>query len=85
MVPSIDWFLYAFVRKEAVVSSQIEGTQATLVDLLRFETGDAAEAGPDVEEVCNYVDALALRPGAARSLGRLAALVAPLERNPRAV
>jgi len=58
MVPSIDWFLYAFVRKEAVVSSQIEGTQATLVDLLRFETGDAVEPGPDVEEICNYVDAL---------------------------
>ncbi|HTU68556.1 MAG TPA: Fic/DOC family N-terminal domain-containing protein, partial [Steroidobacteraceae bacterium] len=33
MVPSLDWFLYAFVRKEAVLSSQIEGTQATLADL----------------------------------------------------
>src|ERR1700704_4844433 len=33
MVPSLDWFLYAFVRKEAVITSQIEGTQATLVDL----------------------------------------------------
>src|ERR1700684_3196715 len=37
MVPSLDWFIYAFVRKEAVISSQIEGTQATLVDLLTFE------------------------------------------------
>ena len=37
MVPSLDWFIYAFVRKEAVLSSQIEGTQATLVDLLAFE------------------------------------------------
>ena len=37
MVPSLDWFLYAFVRKEAVTSSQIEGTQATLIDLLTFE------------------------------------------------
>ena len=34
MVPSLDWFVYGFVRKEAVVSSQIEGTQATLLDLL---------------------------------------------------
>ena len=40
MVPSLDWFLYAFVRKEAVLSSQIEGTQATLVDLLSFEAQD---------------------------------------------
>ncbi len=37
MVPSVDWFVYAFVRKEAVVSSQIEGTQCTLIDLLAFE------------------------------------------------
>ena len=63
MVPSLDWFLYAFVRKEAVVSSQIEGTQTTLVDLLAFEAqGDATEqmAPPnaDVEEVCNYLEAL---------------------------
>ena len=37
MVPSLDWFIYAFVRKEAVLSSQIEGTQATLMDLLNYE------------------------------------------------
>ena len=63
MVPSLDWFIYAFVRKEAVISSQIEGTQATLVDLLNYEaveTGEyATRPTADVEEVCNYVDALA--------------------------
>jgi Fic family protein len=62
MVPSLDWFIYAFVRKEAVLSSQIEGTQATLVDLLTFEAQGAAQGGPpsaDVEEVCNHLDALA--------------------------
>lgn len=59
MVPSLDWFIYAFVRKEAVVSSQIEGTQATLVDLLTFEAqSDAGLRSADVEEVCNYLDAL---------------------------
>jgi Fic family protein len=57
LVPSVDWFLYAFVRKEAVLSSQIEGTQATLVDLLNFESGNE-RATPDINEVCNYVDAL---------------------------
>jgi Fic family protein len=59
MVPSLDWFIYAFVRKEAVVSSQIEGTQATLVDLLEFEAGKK-ERQPleDVREVCNYLDAV---------------------------
>ena len=58
MVPSLDWFLYAFVRKEAEISSQIEGTQATLADLLAFEAAPDAVAGADVEEVCNYLDAL---------------------------
>ncbi len=60
MVPSLDWLLYSFVRKEAVVSSQIEGTQATLVDLLKYEAGGKVEAvdDQDVKQVCNYVDAL---------------------------
>ena len=63
MVPSLHWFIYAFVRKEAVLSSQIEGTQATLIDLLTFEAqGGGEHSAPpnaDVEEVCNYLDALA--------------------------
>jgi Fic family protein len=58
MVPSLDWFIYAFVRKEAVLSSQIEGTQATLVDLLAFEAEESTPPNADVEEVCNYLDAL---------------------------
>ena len=68
MVPSLDWFIYAFVRKEAVVSSQIEGTEATLDDLLTFEaTPEGTKPGADVEEVCNYLDALTW---ARRELGR---------------
>lgn len=58
MVPSADWFLYGFVRKEAVLSSQIEGTQATLQDVLTYEATDQAERPDDVREVCNYVEAL---------------------------
>ncbi len=63
MVPSLDWFIYAFVRKEAVISSQIEGTQASLVDLLVFEAGDQAAPNRDVQEVCNYLDALTYARG----------------------
>ena len=59
MVPSTDWFLYGFVRKEAVITSQIEGTQATLHDVLTFEATSATDNPDDVEEVCNYVEALA--------------------------
>ena len=59
MVPSTDWFLYGFVRKEAVITSQIEGTQATLRDVLTFEATDRSERLDDVREVCNYVAAIA--------------------------
>jgi len=58
MIPSLDWFIYAFVRKEAVVSSQIEGTQATLIDLLAYEAQRDEQTDDDVREVCNYLDAL---------------------------
>jgi Fic family protein len=58
MVPSPDWFLYGFVRKEAVITSQIEGTQATLKDVLNYEATHKTKRPEDVQEVCNYVDAL---------------------------
>lgn len=70
MVPSADWFLYGFVRKEALITSQIEGTQATLHDVLAFEAGEQARRPDDVREVCNYVDALTYaRRELARSKG----------------
>lgn len=58
-LPDAHLFLYAYVRKEAVLSSQIEGTQSSLSDLLLFEL-DAAPGVPfdDVVEVSNYVAAL---------------------------
>src|SRR5262245_49656847 len=58
LVPSAEWFLYGFVRKEAVITSQIEGTQATLRDVLTFEATHKADRLHDVEEVSNYVQAL---------------------------
>jgi len=60
MVPSPGWFIYGFVRKEAVISSQIEGTQATLQDVVLFEATRRTDRPADVEEVCNYVDTLAM-------------------------
>ena len=58
-LPDKALFLYAYVRKEAVLSSQIEGTQSSLSDLLLFEL-DEAPGVPldDVVEVSNYVAAL---------------------------
>ena len=59
LLPDTDLFLYSYVRKEAVLSSQIEGTQSSLSDLLLFEL-DELPGVPiaDVVEVSNYVAAL---------------------------
>lgn len=59
VLPNPDLFVYMYVRREAVLSSQIEGTQASLIDLVEFES-KAAESGMpgDVEEVVNYVAAM---------------------------
>lgn len=59
LLPRQELFLYMYVRKEAVLSSQIEGTQSTLSDLLRYETeARAGQPVDDVREVSNYVDAM---------------------------
>jgi Fic family protein len=59
LLPRQELFLYMYVRKEAVLSSQIEGTQSTLSDLLRFETeAQAGQPIDDIREVSNYVDAM---------------------------
>ena len=63
MVPDADWFLYGFVRKEAVITSQIEGKQATLQDVLTFEATKKSERPEDAQEVCNYIDALTYARG----------------------
>lgn len=58
-LPNPDLFLYMYVRKEAVLSSQIEGTQASLDDLLEYEGEIEGKSSPDdINEVSNYVDAM---------------------------
>jgi len=61
LLPDTSLFIYTYVRKEAVLSSQIEGTQSSLSDLLLFELEEAAGVPfDDVVEVSNYVAALNL-------------------------
>lgn len=74
LLPNTALFIYAYVRKEALVSSQIEGTQSSFSDLLLFES-DQVPGVPlsDVREVSDYVAALdhglsSLRAGAPLSL-----------------
>lgn len=59
LLPDPGQFLYSYIRKEAVLSSQIEGTQSSLSDLLLFEQ-DVAPGVPveDVRETANYLKAL---------------------------
>jgi cell filamentation protein, protein adenylyltransferase len=59
LIPDTHLFIYIYIRKEAVLSSQIEGTQSSLSDLLLFEN-EAVPGVPiaDVEEVSNYVAAM---------------------------
>ncbi len=59
ILPNPDLFVYMYVRKEAVLSSQIEGTQASLTDLLEYEASQARRRlQSDVVEVANYVRAM---------------------------
>jgi Fic family protein len=67
-LPNPSLFVYMYVRKEAVLSSQIEGTQSSLQDLLAAEAHLAEGVAADVDEVVNYVRALNF------GLGRLSTL-----------
>ena len=59
ILPNPELFVAMYVKQEAVFSSQIEGTQSTLEDVLAYEAGSAKNRGPkDVEEVVNYVKAM---------------------------
>ncbi len=59
VLPDPSLFLYVYIRKEAILSSQIEGTQSSLSDLLLFENKEAPGVPlDDVTEVSNYVAAM---------------------------
>jgi Fic family protein len=59
VLPNPDLFVAMYVRQEAVLSSQIEGTQSTLEDVLQFEVDAKGQELPkDIEEVVNYIGAM---------------------------
>ena len=58
VLPNKDLFVDAYVKKEAVLSSQIEGTRSSLSDLYRYEFDGKMGSGSDVVEVSNYVKAM---------------------------
>lgn len=89
LLPDTSLFVYSYVRKEALLSSQIEGTQSSLADLLLFETQQAPGVPiADVREVSDYVAALeqgmvALRRGQPVSVSLLRRLHRTLLRGSR--
>jgi hypothetical protein len=81
-LPNPNLFVAMYVRSEAVMSSQIEGSQATLADVLQFEVDHTAKKPTvDVAEVVNYVDAM--NHGLAR-LDELPLSLRLIRENPRA-
>lgn len=59
IVPDVDFFVRMYVNKEATLSSQVEGTQATLADVLKAEAKIAETKAPsDVKEILNYIAAM---------------------------
>jgi Fic family protein len=59
LLPDPDQFLYSYIRKEAVLSSQIEGTQSSLSDLLLYENDEASDVPiADTRETFNYIRAM---------------------------
>jgi len=89
LLPDTSLFVYSYVRKEALVSSQIEGTQASFADLLLFETKQAPGVPlADVRDVSDYVAALdqgmdALHAGQPLSVALLRRLHRTLLRSTR--
>lgn len=59
ILPDVDFFILMYIRKEATMSSQVEGTQATFSDLLKAEAKiKDLEVHKDVDELINYVNAM---------------------------
>lgn len=58
-LPDVDFFILMYIRKEATLSSQVEGTQATFADVLRAEAKiESLETHKDVDEILNYIKAM---------------------------
>jgi Fic family protein len=58
LIPDIDFFIFMYIKKEAALSSQIEGTKARLIDALHAEIERAPELPPDVDDILHYIEAM---------------------------
>lgn len=58
LLPDVDFFIFMYVRKDAVASSQIEGTKATLIDALEADVKIGGGKPTDVDDIIHYIHAL---------------------------
>ena len=58
LLPDANYFLLMYLRKDAASSSQIEGTQATMMDAIEAEASVSASLPSDVDDILHYIDAL---------------------------
>ena len=58
LVPDIDFFIFMYIKKEAALSSQIEGTKAQLTDALHAEVESSPELPSDVNDILHYIEAM---------------------------
>lgn len=58
LLPDLDFFILMYIRKEAARSSEIEGTQATMVDVLKSEAQIESKFPHDVERILHYIEAM---------------------------
>jgi len=58
LLPDVDFFLFMYIRKDATSSSQIEGTQATMIDAIEAESQTSEKFPKDVDDILHYISAL---------------------------
>lgn len=58
LLPDINFFLFMYIRKDAASSSQIEGTQATMIDVIEAESKTRVDLPDDVDDILHYINAL---------------------------
>ncbi len=58
LLPDVDFFIFMYIRKDAAASSQIEGTQATMIDTIEAESKTSVKLPGDVDDILHYIKAL---------------------------
>ena len=58
LLPDMDFFISMYIRREATFSNQIEGTKATFIDAIEYESQTLSHSSPDVDDIIHYIEAV---------------------------